>query len=109
FYHTYETFFTSCKDVCFRDDASYHLFEHLPQVRVANDIVFTSQIKPMRLTTPRIVISVIYPSIRETLASYDETYFTAIAKLAEQSADAGYEVVLIAYCKIEGDAEASQR
>src|SRR5699024_10525620 len=72
FYYTYETCFTTCKDVCFRDDASYHLFEHLPQVRVANDIVFTSRIKPVRLTTPRIVISVIYPSIRESLVSRSE-------------------------------------
>ena len=109
FYYTYETFFTTCKDVCFRDDASYRLFEHLPQVRVANDIVFTSRIKPVRLTTPRIVISVIYPSIRESLVSYDESYFTAIAKLAEQSADAGYEVVLMAFCKIERDDDAIQR
>lgn len=106
FYQTYETFFATCKDVCFRDKKSYDLFKHIPQVRIANDIVFTQQLKPVQITTPRIAISVIYPSIRASLVGYDDTYFTAIAKLAEQSVATGYEVVLMAFCKTERDDDA---
>lgn len=103
FYHSYEALFKTCHDVCFRDLASYQLFEHIKQVRTANDLVFTHPVESVNITTPTIVISVIYPSIRTSLAGYDEAYFTTIAQLTEASVNAGYEVVLMAFCKREKD------
>src|SRR5699024_9632383 len=40
FFQTYEKLFRSCTDICFRDEASYERFNHLPQVRCAADVVF---------------------------------------------------------------------
>lgn len=106
FHLTYERFFNKCDDVCFRDMLSYQLFNHLPQVRMANDVVFTQAVDSVNITKPTVVISVIYPSLRPSLAEYDDAYFTTIAQVTEASVEAGYEVVLMAFCKPEKDNQA---
>lgn len=104
FYHTYEKLFRGMTDICFRDQKSKELFKHLPNVRQAADIVFQlkdtfSREKPKE----QILISVIYPSIREDLKTDNTNYFKGIANISSQLVSEGYDVLLMAFCKEEKD------
>lgn len=106
FVRAYEKIFAAANDVCFRDQASYDLFAQLPTVRQAADIAFQYKADfPLAKTKDEksIVISVIYPSIRPHLRGYDQAYFQQIAQLASQLIRKGYQLTLLAACKLEDD------
>lgn len=107
FLQAYEEVFLRCTDICFRDTASYNLFEHIDQVRQADDIVFQYQ-APFNQTHESqakkyMVISVIYPSIRPSLVSLDDIYFEKVAMLARTFIEQGYQVHLLGFCQQEKD------
>src|SRR5699024_6218986 len=58
--------------------------------------------------TNNIVISVIYPSIRKNLEGIDTMYFDCISKITMKLIENGFQVTLMAFCKLEGDAQAIQ-
>ncbi len=109
FYHKYEDFFKNCDDICFRDKNSYHLFKHLPNVRYANDVVFTQPVDHVNKTVATIVISVIYPSIRKELQDINDAYFNTLASLAVACMNEGYNIVWMAFCKREKDDQAIEQ
>lgn len=110
FFERYKEFFKECRDVCFRDKYSYELFKDLNNVRYASDIVFQGN-KIYKPTTKsnNIVISVIKPSIRDRFKDYDEKYYDKISEVIEYFVKRGLNVILMSFCKFEGDEEAVEK
>lgn len=109
FYKDHYNLFQQYKDVCFRDTYSYELFKELNNVRMADDIVFQLSNKRKVSKKSTVVISVIKPSYRENLSSYDKAYFKKIKELAVYFSERGYEIVLMSFCENEGDKEAIEK
>lgn len=100
----YEDVFANAKDVCFREEYSYNLFKNLPTVRLAPDIVFSLTTSQWRKHTKKqVVISVMDISRRYKLKQYKEEYEEKIIEIINKFKSKGYEVVLMSFCKYEGD------
>lgn len=107
FRKSYKEFFSKCRDVCFRDKYSYNLFSELPNIRYADDIVFSLKDNIISEDIQgKILISVIKPSIRKELKTKDEEYYEAIKKIILEGMKIGKKIQLISFCKNEGDEEA---
>lgn len=107
FLSAYKKFFSKITDICFRDNYSYELFQELPNIRVADDIIFQlTREKKNPTKNKKVVISVIKPSIREHLVNYDEIYYEKIKETTIFLTDKGLNVTLMSFCENEGDKEA---
>ena len=111
FYHDkYEQLFSGARDVCFRDKNSANLFKELKNVRVAPDIIFGLDISKYKISQEKkVIISVINLVGRPELESNLDAYENKIADIANMYHEQGYEVVLMSFCKKEGDDEAVKR
>ncbi|MDY0404729.1 polysaccharide pyruvyl transferase family protein [Virgibacillus sp. 179-BFC.A HS] len=115
FYQKYKQLFATYTDICFRETYSYHLFATLENVRAAPDIVFSlpvpeqsaGQAQPIN-ARPKLVISVIKPSIRPHLAAFDDIYYEKMREIAIYFIHAGFAVTFAAFCSYEGDELAMQ-
>ncbi|MEI3607586.1 polysaccharide pyruvyl transferase family protein [Pseudogracilibacillus sp. SE30717A] len=104
FLNTYKTLFQGITDICFRDNYSKALFSDFQNIRQAADIVFQFSNATYKVEEKnQLVISVIYPSVRNNLKSFDNLYFHAIATIIIQSIKEGYNVILMGFCKEEKD------
>lgn len=103
FYDEYLRLFRKYEDICFRDDYSYNLYQKLPNVRKAADIVFSLKYDFNIKVKNKVVISIIKPSFRPYLKKYDFNYYQKIKEIAINYVKEGYEVVLMSFCKAEGD------
>lgn len=110
FYLIYKEMFSKFTDISFRDRQSYELFNELPNVRIADDIIFQLKVQP-RITdqTNNVVISVIKPSFRKNLSSYDDVYYRKIKDIIVLLNLKGYRVTLMSFCEKQGDQEAVER
>ncbi|TFJ93043.1 polysaccharide pyruvyl transferase family protein [Lentibacillus salicampi] len=106
YYKDHYELFKKYTDICFRDTYSYKLFEDLPNVRKADDIVFQLNNQQPDLSNDHILISVIKPSFRKNLMGYDDVYYERIKDITVQFAKKGYKVTLMSFCEKEGDQEA---
>jgi colanic acid/amylovoran biosynthesis protein len=99
FYREYQQLFRTYTHICFREKYSYDLFNDLPQVRMADDIIF--QLKKPAITQQQkmLVLSVIKPSIRRHLANCDCLYYQKMAEIAIHFIDKGYHVILMAFLR----------
>lgn len=109
YYTDHYNLFKNYTDVCFRDTYSYELFKDLDNVRMANDIVFQLDNKKLIISDKSIVISVIKPSYRENLQSYDNVYYQKIKDIVLLFSGKGYKVRLMSFCEKEGDQEAIEK
>lgn len=93
-------------DVCFRDRYSHALFERLPNVRVAPDIVFSlaAETPSPPAAIRRVGISAIDFALRENLAPHQEAYEKKLIELAGLYHARGAEITLFSFCESEGDA-----
>lgn len=107
FYNDYKELFKVCDDVCFRDLYSYELFNSLPQVRYAPDIVFQMNVDEYRasLTNDLIGFSIINVKHKQGLSKYYDDYITSTTKSIERMVSKGYECCLMSFCEREGDLE----
>lgn len=96
--------FSDCIDVCFRDNYSYDIFSELNNTRVSPDIVFSLDLSNVIITdNKKVVISVINCSNRNIDKKlYEKSIINMIYKLDSL----GYEIVLMSFCKKEGDEKA---
>ncbi|MGM0874211.1 MAG: polysaccharide pyruvyl transferase family protein [Bacillota bacterium] len=108
YYNKHKEIFREYTDICFREKYSYEMFKDLPNVRMADDIIF--QIKRdnnnIQESENSIVISVIKPSIRKYLSDYDEIYYKKIKEIAIHFIGKGLNVNFVSFCENEGDNEA---
>jgi len=106
FYEGYFNLFKKYADICFRDDYSYNLFSKLSNVRKAADIVFSLNYDAPLTDDKKVVISVIKPSFRPYLMNRDHEYYEKIKEISINYIKDGFDVVLMSFCKAEGDEEA---
>lgn len=117
-YHTedflcrYKELFKKCRRVCFRDKYSYGLFNDMPNVRYAPDIILSGlwDEKPEAAEkSGDVVISVINLENRANLRSKTDEYEKLLADIAVCHIKEGDRVVLAAFCEREGDVKACRR
>ena len=105
---TYKNWFSNANDVCFRDSASYELFNDIASVRWAPDILFTYPL-PAVAKTKSIVVSCINNDGRIGIPNYNQKeYNSSIATLVQCYVNMGYEVDILSFCVKQGDAIAAQ-
>lgn len=96
------------EDVCFRDEKSYEVFKDLSSARVATDIAFTLNPKPYVASDKNtVVISVINADHRFS-PELAKKYRQKIAQLAEKFINQQREVVLMSFCRYEGDLSSAE-
>lgn len=106
----YKKLFTRAEDVCFRERYSAGLFKDLKNVRVAPDIIFgLDKEKYLCKQEKKVVISVINLENRDNLKNYLDDYESKIVEIASEYAGSGYDVVLMSFCKYEGDEDVVNR
>lgn len=101
--------FSNYTDICFREDYSYNLFHDLPNVRLADDIIFSIGEKRENENSDYVFISVIKPSYRKELAMLDDIYYEKIKELILGFIENGLKVYLVSFCEAEGDEEAVRK
>lgn len=103
----YKELFKGYTDICFRDTKSYNLFcNELDNVRLADDVVFHLNPVLEKEKDKNVVISVIKPSYRSELVSYDESYYEKLKAVSIKLLEKGYTITFMAFCEHEGDNEA---
>lgn len=112
FYRKNKDILSSAYDVCFRDKKSYELFKKFDNIRYSTDIVFSYRNSDITISNDKkVVISVIDCDFkaRELGKNYREEYENKIIKFIEFFNSKGYEIVLMSFCKAQGDEKAIER
>lgn len=91
---------------CFRDQYSYGLFQELPNVSCAPDVLFGWDSGLTACPGKGIGISVISPAGRGCLSRHQDAYYSAIAELCNLCEEADIPVKLLGFCEAEGDGAA---
>lgn len=101
FFHFFNNYIDCFEDVCFREHYSTKLFRNKNNVRYAPDIVFNLKYnnKSIEEDPKLILISVKYFHDKVIRKKYNES----IAKTIDELVNEGYKVVIVSFCKIEGD------
>lgn len=113
-YHTqayvdaYEESFKLLEDICFRDQYSYDLYKHLPNVRLEADAVFDLEVELGEVQDKSIGISVIDLSQRGALQDHQADYTQQLVTWVKGFVEEGYSVNLMSFCKNEGDEQQIQ-
>ena len=107
----YRRIFEKCRDICFRDRHSYEMFSDISIVRYAPDVILSGvwADNEKNQSNNSIVISVINLLNRSEFANEVEQYEQMLASIAKYHFYNGDDVVLVAFCECEGDAEACDR
>lgn len=98
--------FMVAEDCCLRDKYSYQLFQDIPVVRYAPDILFSNKNVPELKKGEGIGISIIELSRRETISDMADIYYRVIAEVCNIAIDKGIKITIFSFCKDEGDEEA---
>ncbi len=110
FRKSYETHFTKCAGISFRDKASYNMFSRLQNVQYAPDVVFGYKKFPKQTAkTNEVIISVVDITQKYGIEKYCEKYESFIARLCDYAINIGKTPVLMSFCKAEGDETAIER
>lgn len=113
YYKNYYRLLAEYDGVCFRDHYSYGLFEKLPNVHYAPDVVFNyapSVSVGQKSEKKQVLISAIQMKNRSgvfPISGYVQDYQKFIAAVAETYIDAGYRIKFMSFCKSQGDPQAA--
>ena len=94
------------QDICFRDTYSYELFQDVPTVRQAPDILFSYPMPMVAVQEKQIFVSVIDCASRDDshgLCRCDQSYVDRMAALLKDYLNQGYRPILCSFCQHEGD------
>lgn len=103
YYQKGREFFRKAKDVCFRDNYSYQLFQDLPNVRKAPDILWGLDVSDITITNRKRVIFSIISYEQKVGEGYKDNYEKLILNWINFFHQKGYEICLMSFCKIQGD------
>ncbi len=103
FYNEFHRYFSTCSGVSFRDKKSYNLFNDIPSVQYAPDVVFNVPTGNIEDDNKHVLISVIDLSTRKHLKQYTEVYQKTMVSVCKFFIQAGKTPVLISFCEAEGD------
>lgn len=104
--------FSQAEDICFRDKKSYELFKELPNVRYSTDIVFSYKNSNIKIKdNKKVVFSIINCDFKEKELgkNYREKYEETILNLINFFYQKKYKIVLMSFCKAQGDEDAIER
>lgn len=104
----YKKLFGRCYGVTFREKKSYYLFRNNKNITFAPDVILSMNTADQLSTSNYILISVIDPFSRfdEAIA---KRYFDYLISLANYYINNGNLVVLMSFCKNEGDLSFAQK
>lgn len=109
FQHAFKSVYKrTVDDICFRDQASFQLFRELKNVRVAPDILFSTQM-PKVEKQHSVLFSVVDLSNKQKfgfLSEKADKYYAWLEHAAQWYFKRGYKVILSSFCEIEGDERA---
>lgn len=104
--------FLQCKDVCFRDQYSYELFEN-DKIRYAPDILFGYHMPIGKEKQKKVFVSVIDCNRKNEgwnkLSVFTDQYEEFLFHQCQEYIEKGYKIVLSSFCQGEGDEEAANR
>ena len=103
FLKSYHELFSLADGVCFRDRDSFELFQDIPSVRMAADVVFQLNCRNDIEKTETMSVIPVDLSNRRKLAQYHETYISATASVCREALRKGIGVNLISFCRDQGD------
>lgn len=109
FLEFYKNLLTKYSDVCFRDSYSASLFDDLPNIRMAPDIIFGYKIPKVEKIPKTIGFSIIDLFYRPDLKMYLQDYEDYCLGLIFKYIELGYTVYLFSFCTYEGDTRAVER
>lgn len=109
FLEFYKSLFRNYTDVCFRDSYSQSIFDELPNIRMAPDIIFGYDIPNVKKISKTIGFSIIDLFYRSDLKMYTQDYENYCVDLINQHIELGYTVNLFSFCTYEGDTRAIER
>ena len=109
FFQSKRDYIVHSKDCCFRDLYSYRLFEDIPQVRYAPDILWAYPGYPTENKGQGVGISVLNLSEISGLEDYIEEYEQGIVRICDWHAAQGRPVTLFGFCKRLGDDQSIDR
>ena len=89
--------------MCFRDEASYNIFKDVPSTRLSTDVAFTLDTSKYISTTDKTVLFSIIDGRKKFDMAISDQYEREIIKIARQMAANGYRIILMSFCKDEGD------
>lgn len=109
YYNKFHRIFSKANDVCFREKHSYNLFEDLKNTRYTCDMVFGLDTSSVKITNnKKVIISVIDCEIKQNMKNKDK-YEKMIVSLIKKFYELDYSIVLMSFCKNEGDEVAIKR
>ena len=97
------------QDVCLRDTASHELVKDLPNVRVATDIAFTLDTSLYDTKSDKLAVFSVINGDKRFSPEITQKYEQEIVNLSRKLVGHGYKVVLMSFCKFEGDEDAIRR
>lgn len=113
FFKYFNQAFDSLFDIYFRDNYSYRLFTHKPNVRGIGDLLmankFLRSCVNFRKKKKQISISVIDVQRKNELTSDESFYEQGIVDIYKKMDKLNYDVLLLSFCESEGDCKAAER
>ena len=109
FYNKAYQLFQKAEDVCFRDKYSYSLFQKLPNVRYASDIVFTLDTSNIKQKAEKMVLFSVIDCETKIGKEYQVKYEEMLKNMANFFTKKGYKICFMSFCKREKDDEAIKR
>lgn len=98
--------FENCTSICFRDNYSKKLFQEIPTVHYAPDLVFSYIPEKTEKKLNSVGFSLIDLSIRKKIVKYKEQYYQMLEKNIREYIMEGKNITLFSFCKYEGDERA---
>lgn len=103
FKEAHETLFGSCTTVQFRDNKSFFLFQELPTVSYAPDVLWDYKLPKVVRKEKTLGISVIDSNHKSGLENYYQDYVESHIAVIKSYLREGYSVKLFSFCENEGD------
>lgn len=110
FLNLHKEYFKNIKDICFRDKYSYNLFKEFNNVRYAPDIIFSlDKDRYNNREDNTVVFSVIDLKKRKNINKYIDSYENKIIEFIKYFHKNHMKIILMSFCKAEGDEQAIER
>ncbi len=104
----YEDYFSYFHDICFRDSKSYGVFNHMPMVRMASDIVFNLDL-PYVPDNKKVGLSVIDLEDRDELKPLYNEHMKQLVGVVKKTIADGCTVSVYSFCEWQGDLKIAQQ
>ena len=101
--------FKRARDVCFRDKASYTLFNDLGTTRASTDIVFSMDTSKYTINKEKIAIFSLINCEDRFNQKIADKYDQEIRVMTKKLVNDGYKVIYMSFCQYESDETVNQR